>query len=137
MYVITCATGNTGSVVARRLLAQGQKVRAIGRRGGRPRPLVNAGAEAFVADLGDAGALSTAFAGAEAGYVLIPPDLSSKCPLSGRAHIAASIAAAVEKAKVRHCVSLSSRGADQSEKVGPVLGLHRLENKLNVIPGLN
>ena len=31
MYVITGATGNTGSVVAERLLAEGEKVRAVGR----------------------------------------------------------------------------------------------------------
>jgi uncharacterized protein YbjT (DUF2867 family) len=31
MYVIVGATGNTGSVVAEKLLARGEKVRAIGR----------------------------------------------------------------------------------------------------------
>ena len=31
MYVITGATGNTGSVVAERLLEAGQKVRVVGR----------------------------------------------------------------------------------------------------------
>jgi uncharacterized protein YbjT (DUF2867 family) len=31
MYVITGATGNTGSVVAERLLAEGEKVRVVGR----------------------------------------------------------------------------------------------------------
>src|SRR5215471_7009403 len=137
MYVITGATGNTGSVVTRRLLAQGKKVRAIGRSAERLQPLVNAGAEAFVADLGDSGALSKALAGAEAVYVMVPPDLNTKDPLTDRARITDSIAAALEKAKVKHVVSLSSIGAEQSEKVGPVFGLHRLEQKLNVIPGLN
>jgi uncharacterized protein YbjT (DUF2867 family) len=137
MYVITGATGNTGSVVAKRLLAQGKKVRAIGRSAERLQPLVNAGAEAYVADLGDSGALSKAFAGAEAVYVLIPPDLSTKDPLTDRARITDSIATALEKAQVKYVVSLSSIGAEQSEKVGPVFGLHRLEQKLNVIPGLN
>jgi uncharacterized protein YbjT (DUF2867 family) len=31
MYVITGATGNTGSLVAEKLLAEGQKVRVVGR----------------------------------------------------------------------------------------------------------
>ena len=137
MYVITGATGNTGSVVAKRLLAQGKKVRAIGRSAERLQPLVNAGAEAFVADLGDSGTLSKAFAGAEAVYVMVPPDLNTKDPLTDRARITDSIAAALEEAKVKYVVSLSSIGAEQSEKVGPVFGLHRLEQKLNVIPGLN
>jgi uncharacterized protein YbjT (DUF2867 family) len=137
MYVITGATGNTGSAAAKRLLAQGQKVRAIGRSADRLHPLVKAGAEAFVADLGDTGALTKAFAGAEGVYVMTPPDLSTKDPLTDRARITDSITAALEQAKVKHVVSLSSLGAEQSEKVGPVLGLHRLEQKLNVIPGLN
>ena len=31
MYVIVGATGNTGSVIAEKLLAKGEKVRAVGR----------------------------------------------------------------------------------------------------------
>lgn len=78
MYVITGATGNTGSVVAKRLLAQGEKVRVIGRNTERLQPLAKAAAEPFVADLTDVAALTKAFTGAEAVYVMIPPDLSAK-----------------------------------------------------------
>ena len=35
MFVITGATGNTGRVIAEKLLAQGEKVRVIGRDAGR------------------------------------------------------------------------------------------------------
>ena len=38
------------------------------------------GAEAFIADLGDVAALTKAFTGAEAVYVMIPPDMSSPDP---------------------------------------------------------
>ena len=38
MYVITGASGNTGNVVARRLLAEGRKVRVIGRSAENLRP---------------------------------------------------------------------------------------------------
>src|SRR5262249_17486083 len=38
---------------------------------------------------------------------------------------------------VKHVVSLSSFGADKTDKTGPVVGLHNLEEKLNSIPGLN
>ena len=64
MYVITGATGNTGSVVARYLLERGQKVRAIGRDLNRLQPLVARGAEPFTADLTDATRLTKAFSGA-------------------------------------------------------------------------
>ena len=78
MYVITGATGNTGSVVAKQLLAQGQKVRAIGRNADRLQPLAKLGAEPFVADIRDAAALTRAFTEAQAVYVMIPPDMASQ-----------------------------------------------------------
>jgi len=43
MYVVTGATGNTGSVVAKQLLAKGKKVRAIGRNAERLQSLVAQG----------------------------------------------------------------------------------------------
>ena len=58
MYIIMGATGNTGSVVARELLARGQEVRAIGRTADRLQPLAKLGAEPFVADVADAGTLT-------------------------------------------------------------------------------
>jgi uncharacterized protein YbjT (DUF2867 family) len=49
MFAITGATGNTGKVVAETLLAEGQKVRVIGRRADRLKPFVQKGAEALSA----------------------------------------------------------------------------------------
>ena len=73
MYAITGATGNTGSVIAAKLLGRGEKVRVIGRDAGRLEGLVQKGAEAFVADVTDAAALTKAFTGAKAVYAMIPP----------------------------------------------------------------
>ena len=75
MYVITGATGNTGSVVADRLLEAGQKVRVVGRDPKRLEKFTEQGAESFVADATDAGALTNAFAGAKAVYAMIPPNI--------------------------------------------------------------
>ena len=73
MYVITGATGNTGGVVAERLLAEGEKVRVVGRDSERLERFMQNGAESFIADATDAGALTKAFAGAKAVYAMIPP----------------------------------------------------------------
>ena len=67
MYVIMGATGNTGNIVARTLLGQSQKVRAIGRSADRLQTLTAEGAEAFVCDVTDAAALTKAFSGARSG----------------------------------------------------------------------
>src|SRR5262245_15965289 len=71
MYVVTGATGNTGRVVANRLLDRQKAVRVIGRSKEKLQSLVDRGAEAFVADLGDQAALAQAFAGAEGVYAMI------------------------------------------------------------------
>jgi len=39
MYVVLGASGNTGHVVAKNLLAQGQKVRVVGRNAAHLQPL--------------------------------------------------------------------------------------------------
>jgi len=65
MYVITGATGNTGGAVAERLLAEGEKVRVVGRDPTRLERFTHNGAESFIADATDAGALMKAFAGAK------------------------------------------------------------------------
>ncbi|HMF91219.1 MAG TPA: NmrA family NAD(P)-binding protein [Candidatus Angelobacter sp.] len=137
MYVITGATGNTGTVAAKRLLAQGKKVRVIGRSADRLQPLATAGAEPFVAELSDAASLAKAFAGAEAVYVMIPPNPASTDPLADRERIADALVSALKTSGVKHAVSLSSVGADKPDKTGPVVGLHQLEEKLNLVPGLN
>ena len=48
-----------------------------------------------------------------------------------------SIALALEIAKVKHVVNLSSIGAELSGGTGPVKGLHNMEERLNKIKGLN
>ena len=73
MYAIIGASGNTGNVIAQKLLAHGEKVRAIGRDATRLAGLVQKGAEAFVAGVTDVEALTQAFRGAKAVYLMIPP----------------------------------------------------------------
>jgi uncharacterized protein YbjT (DUF2867 family) len=136
MYVVNGATGNTGSVVAKQLLAHGQKVRVIGRTADRLQPLTALGAEPFVADITDAGALGRAFAGAQAVYVMLPPDVRSDDVLAHSELVSDVLASAIEKTRIKYAVALSSIGADKTEKTGSVLGLTHLEQKLRHITGL-
>jgi len=137
MFAITGATGNTGGVVAEQLLAGGAKVRVIGRDAGRLARFVQKGAEAFAADMTDAAALTRAFSGASAVYAIIPPNISTNDVRAYQDRVSDALASALQKASISHAVTLSSVGADKSEKVGPVIGLHNLEEKLNAIAGLN
>ena len=137
MIATTGATGNTGSVIAEKLLAQGEKVRVVGRDAGRLARLVQKGAEAFVADVTDAAALGKAFNGADAVYTMIPPNFTIADPRGYQEQVSDALSQAIKQAGVSHVVALSSVGADKAEKVGPVVGLHNLEQKLNAVAGLN
>lgn len=137
MYAILGATGHTGGIVAETLLARQQKVRVVGRSKERLSRFTSRGAEAFAADVTDSAALSQAFQGARAVYALIPPNLSSNNVRAYEDQVVESIAKALEAAKVTHVVALSSFGADKSEKTGPVLGLHVMEERFKKIPHLN
>ena len=137
MYVITGATGNTGHIVAKKLLEQGKSVRAIGRSTERLAKLSSLGAEPFSADLSDKAGLTKAFAGAQAAYLMIPPDLASTDFRAYQDRLIDAMISAVEQNEVKHVVALSSIGADKSEKTGPIAGLHRMEEALKRVSGLN
>ncbi|MGB8130669.1 MAG: NmrA family NAD(P)-binding protein [Candidatus Angelobacter sp.] len=137
MYVVTGATGNTGHVVASHLLDKKKTVRVIGRSKERLQPLVDRGAEAFVADLSDQAALTEAFTGAEGVYAMIPPNGTSQEFRSEQQRLAKAIAGGLESAQVKHAVALSSIGADKEAGTGPVAGLHEFEEILNRVAGLN
>jgi uncharacterized protein YbjT (DUF2867 family) len=137
MYAITGATGNTGHVIAEKLLAAGQPVRVIGRTKERLDALVQKGAEAFIGDINDPEIATRAFTGAKAVYAMLPPDFTTKTVREAQDRTSNSLAAALERSGVSHAVCLSSIGADKPERVGPVNGLHYFESKINAIPKLN
>jgi uncharacterized protein YbjT (DUF2867 family) len=137
MYVVTGATGHTGSVVAEKLLAKRESVRVIGRDERRLDRFKQKGAEAVVADVADASAIARAFSGAEAAYVLIPPNISSPNVRAYQDRVNDALAAGLANNSVRHAVVLSSVGADKAEGTGPVVGLYGLEQELGAIAGLN
>jgi uncharacterized protein YbjT (DUF2867 family) len=133
MYVIVGASGNTGSIIANSLLSEGKKVRVVGRDAGRLRRFVGQGAEAVTATMSDAAALTKAFSGARAAYLMLPPAKSRE----DQERDSDGIAKAVKESGLRYAVHLSSYGAQVPEGTGPVAGLHSSEQKLNAISGLN
>ena len=132
-HVILGATGNTGSIIADSLLSKGRNVRVVGRDAGRLQRFVRKGAEAFTGDASDAGALTKAFRGARAAYLLLPPITSRE----DQERESDAIAKAVTESGLRYAVHLSSYGAHVPEGTGPITGLHSSEQKLNAIGGLN
>ncbi len=133
VYVILGASGNTGSIVADFLLSKGEKVRVLGRDAGRLQRFVRKGAQAFTTDMSDSTALTKAFSGARAAYLLLPPITSRE----DQERQSDAFAKAVKESGLRYAVYLSSYGAHVPEGTGPVTGIHSSEQKLNAISGLN
>lgn len=137
MYVVTGATGNTGHVVAEKLLAAGKSVRVIGRDVTKLQPLVHKGAEPILGSLDDPRTLAAALTGARAVYAMIPPDYATADPGGHQRRIAEALAGAVRETRIPHTVFLSSFGAQNRTGAGPVSGLGRAEELFEAIPDVN
>ena len=133
---VTGATGHVGGGLARGLRERGVNVRAVGRHADRLMA-VAPGVDVRVAALDDVGALTKAFEGADAAFVLIPPSYGEKDFRGYQRRMGDSIVRAVEAARVPRVVTLSSIGADVESGNGPIAGLHELEKRLEAIAGLH
>ena len=112
-------------------------MRVVGRDRERLERFTQKGAEPFIADVADVGALTKAFAGAKAVYAMIPPNIASPDVRGYQESVSDALRAAIEKNGLKYAVVLSSIGADKPQGTGPVVGLHNLEKKLEGISGLN
>jgi uncharacterized protein YbjT (DUF2867 family) len=137
MYTVLGATGNIGSVITKKLLEKGEKVRVVGRNAGRLEQYVHRGAEAFVADVKDAEALAKALTGVRAAFLMMPPGMTSPDYRAEQELESHAISAAVKNGGLQYAVNLSSIGAQAPAGTGPILGLHDGERKLNAVERLN
>jgi len=112
-------------------------VRVVGRSAERLQALAAEGGEIFVGDVTDGPTLARAFKGAQAAYVMVPPNTTTNDYRAFQDRASDAIAAAVQNAGVKNIVSLSSIGADKASGSGPVVGLYNLEQKLNQIEGVD
>jgi uncharacterized protein YbjT (DUF2867 family) len=112
MYAITGITGKVGGAVARDLLAKGSTVRAVLRDEAKGEEWKNRGCEIAFADMDDAAALTSAFAGTEGVFILPPSDFDPEPGFPGAKRVIEAITAALRQALPRKVVCLSTIGAD-------------------------
>jgi uncharacterized protein YbjT (DUF2867 family) len=115
MYAISGITGQVGGVIGRALLTAKQPVRAIVRDAGKGQVWADRGCEVRVATIGDATSLTTAFQGAEAIFVLVPPNFDPLPGFSEARTIGAVLRSALDAARPARVVYLSTIGAQASE----------------------
>ena len=127
MFVISGATGNTGSIVAQTLIDQGQPVRVIVRSEEKGATWKDKGAEVEIAEIMDTDAMTKALEGASGAYFLLPPDLTNEDFIGDSLRRAEAIVKAASAARLPHAVILSSVGAQHSDNVGPISTIANLE----------
>jgi len=115
MFAITGITGKVGGEVARNLLAGNQPVRAVVRDLRKGEPWAQLGCDLVRADINDAGALTSAFKGAESVFVLVPPNFDPSPDFHEARATAATLKSAIEAARPGRVVYLSTIGAQATQ----------------------
>jgi NAD(P)H dehydrogenase (quinone) len=115
MVAVTGITGKVGGRVARGLLAQGQTVRAVVRSREKGDEWALLGCEVSVASLDDAAAMTEAFRGVEAVFLLTPPNYDPEPGFPDTQRNAAAIRTAIEASRPGKVVFLSTVGAQVTE----------------------
>jgi uncharacterized protein YbjT (DUF2867 family) len=111
MYAITGVTGKVGGAVARNLLAAGRPVRAVLRNQSKAQAWADRGCDIALAEMGDAAALTAAFRGAEAVFILPPPVFDPAPDFPEVRAVIAAVNAALVAARPARVVHLSTIGA--------------------------
>ncbi|HKY63535.1 MAG TPA: NmrA family NAD(P)-binding protein [bacterium] len=137
VYAIMGASGHIGSAATRRLLENGQAVRAIGRSPEKLKELQARGAELYTASFDDSEALAQAFTGCDGIFTMIPPDMLQADYRAFQNQVGEAIARAIGESGIRQVVNLSSVGGHLPAGTGVVLGLHFQEVRLNALSGVN
>jgi NAD(P)H dehydrogenase (quinone) len=133
MYAITGITGKVGGVVAQALLEAGQAVRAVVRDPAKGQAWAARGCEVALADMNDAPALTQAFMGAEAVFVLLPPHFDPAPGFTETRQLVAALYSALLAARPQRVVCISTVGAQaQQQNLLSQLGL--LEKGLGDLP---
>lgn len=128
--VLTGSTGHITKPLAAKLIAAGHQVSIITSNASKSEEIKALGATSLVGSLEDAAFLNSAFAGADAVYLMIPPKWTVTDWLGYQTALSETYAAAVSANKISKVVILSSIGAHMKKGAGPIDGVAVLEDKI-------
>src|SRR5689334_17725300 len=123
MISVMGVTGQVGGAIARKLIAEGKKVRVVVRSTDKGEIWKRAGAEVAVASTDDTAALTRAFANTEAVFVMLPPVFDPALGYPESAAATTSIRNALEAAKPGRVIALSTIGG-QVDRDNLLIQLH-------------
>jgi uncharacterized protein YbjT (DUF2867 family) len=133
VFVITGITGQVGCVVARTLLNAGKSVRAVVRSPDKGAEWAKKGCQIAPAQMSDADALTAAFTGADAVFVLLPPFFAPSPGFPEAIAVINALKIALVAVHPEKIVALSTIGA-QATRQSVLTQLSILEQTLGELP---
>ncbi|ODP35223.1 NAD(P)H-binding protein [Pandoraea sp. ISTKB] len=112
MYTVMGITGRVGGVIGHDLLKAGVPLRAVVQDPVKSSRWATLGGEIAVAENGDVDALTNAFRGSEAVFVMLPPNADPEPDFSHARHLIDAVRQALAATRPKRVVCLSSIGAD-------------------------
>jgi uncharacterized protein YbjT (DUF2867 family) len=134
-YVITGSLGHISKPVVEHLVNKGHAVTVITSKPANAVAIEALGATAAVGSVEDRAFLTSSFVGADAVYLMIPPNWAATDWLAYQQQVADNYIAAIQANGVRKVVQLSSIGAHLRKGAGPIDGLGYLEAELEELSG--
>jgi len=136
-YVITGSLGHISKPVAENLIAKGHEVTIITSNYRNEQAIKALGAKPAVGFVDDVKFLNETFKDNDVVYTMVPPKWDAENWKEWIAGIGKNYAISIKDAGIKYVVNLSSVGAHMPDGCGPVSGLHRVEEALNALPGVN
>ncbi|GLU55215.1 hypothetical protein Dfri01_46760 [Dyadobacter frigoris] len=136
-FVIAGGAGNVSKPLTEILLSKGHDVTVIGRSTKNLEEAVSLGAQTAIGDVSDSEFLSAAISGADAIYLMLPPNYKEANLKKLGTDFGKVFATAIEEAAVKNVVFLSSYGAHRLTDAGAISALGLAELELNKLEGVN
>ncbi|HEY9004958.1 MAG TPA: NAD(P)H-binding protein [Ohtaekwangia sp.] len=130
---ITGSLGNVGRRLTEKLVARGHRVTVVSHSPERIAAMEALHAIPAIGSLQDAAFLQEAFAGADAVYIMIPPDPSATNVRKYIREAGDRYAQVIARCGVQYVVNLSSIGAHIPDGAGPAGANYYVEQKLNAL----
>ena len=136
-YVITGSLGNISKPLTEQLIKSGHQVSVISSKQENTAAIEAIGAKPLIGSIEDADFINNSFKGADAIYLMIPPNYTTTNFYAYQQKVADNYVAAVKNNNIKYIVQLSSIGAHLRKGAGPIDGLGYLEEQLDTLTGVN
>lgn len=134
---VTGSLGNISKRLTEQLVSKGHDVTVISHNEDKAQAIEALGAKPAIGSIEDEAFLQSAFTGADAVYVMIPPNSQTDSLKDAMKRISDKYAKAIEATGVKYVANLSGIGAQSPEGNGPSSAFYFSEGRLNQLEGVN